>query len=225
MRARHPVCSFPNHQARERVRCPSVKASRCQQQEGWILEWILSLFAGVGLAAATGFRVFVPLLGMSVAGSLGILPLSSNFEWLSSPVAMGALAIATVLEVGTYFVPWLDNLMDTIAAPAAVGAGTIAAVSVLGDSSPFLTWAVAIVAGGGTAGVVHAGTSGARAISSATTGGVANPALALGELVASVSMTVLAILVPVAAILLVAWMLYWATTRWGRWRRAKVLAG
>jgi len=189
------------------------------------LEWILSLFAGVGLAAATGFRVFVPLLGMSVAGSLGILPLSSNFEWLSSPVAIGALAIATVLEVGTYFVPWLDNLMDTIAAPAAVGAGTIAAVSVLGDSSPFLTWAVAIVAGGGTAGVVHAGTSGARAISSATTGGVANPALALGELVASVSMTVLAILVPVAAILLVAWMLYWATTRWGRWRRAKVLAG
>ena len=171
------------------------------------MEWILSLFAGVGLAAATGFRVFVPLLGVSVAGSLGVLPLSSNFEWLSSPVAMGALAVATVLEVGTY------------------AAGTVAAVAVLGDTSPFLTWAVAIVAGGGTAGVVHAGTTGARAVSTATTGGVANPALALGELVASVSMTVLSILVPVAAVLLVAWMLYWATSRWSRWRRAKAVAG
>jgi hypothetical protein len=189
------------------------------------MEWVLSLFAGVGLAAAAGFRVFVPLLGMSVAGSLGILPLSSSFEWLSSPVAMGALAIAAVLEIGTYFIPWLDNAMDAIAAPAAVGAGTIAAVSVLGDSSPFLTWAVAIVAGGGTAGVVHAGTAGARAVSTATTGGVVNPALALGELVASVSMTILSILVPVAAILLVAWMLYWAASRWSRWKRAKVLVG
>ena len=93
------------------------------------MEWVLSLFAGVGLAAATGFRVFVPLLGMSVAGSLGILPLSSNFEWLSSPVAMGALAIAAVLEIGTYFVPWLDNAMDAIAAPAAVGAPVAVAAS------------------------------------------------------------------------------------------------
>ncbi|MGW8282261.1 MAG: DUF4126 domain-containing protein, partial [Gemmatimonadota bacterium] len=171
------------------------------------MEWVLSLFAGVGLAAATGFRVFVPLLGVSVAGSLGVLPLSSSFEWLSSPVAMAALAIATVLEIGTYFVPWLDNAVDAIAAPAAVGAGSIAALSVLGDSSPFLTWVVAIVAGGGTAGVVHAGTAGARAVSTAVTGGVGNPALALGEFVASVAMTVLAILVPVAAILLVAWVL------------------
>jgi len=189
------------------------------------LEWILSLFAGVGLAAATGFRVFVPLLGVSVAGSLGILPLSSNFEWLSSPVAMAALAIATVLEIGTYFVPWLDNAMDAIAAPAAVGAGAIAALSVLGDSSPFLTWVVAIIAGGGTAGVVHAGTAGARAVSTAVTGGVGNPALALGEFVASVAMTVLSILVPVAAILLVAWVLYWATNRWSRWKRARTVAG
>ena len=95
----------------------------------------------------------------------------------------------------------------------------------LGDSSPFLSWAVAIVAGGGTAGVVHAGTAGARAVSTATTGGVANPALALAEVVASFSMTVVSILVPVAAILLVVWMLFWAASRWSKWRRARVLAG
>jgi hypothetical protein len=185
------------------------------------VEWIISLFAGIGLAAATGFRVFVPLLGMSVAGRLGALSLSSGFEWLTSPVAMGALAIATVLEVGSYFVPWLDNALDTIATPAAVGAGTIAALSVLGDGSPFLLWAVAIIAGGGTAGVVHAGTAGARAVSTASTGGVANPALALGELVASVLMTILSIVVPILAGILVVVLLGWAIRRVREWRRRK----
>ncbi|MCL7956824.1 MAG: DUF4126 domain-containing protein [marine benthic group bacterium] len=182
------------------------------------MEWVVSLFAGVGLAAATGFRVFVPLLGMSVAAKMGILTLSPGFDWLSSPVAMVALAIATVLEVGTYFVPWLDNAMDTIATPAAVGAGTVAALSVLGDGSPFLAWVLAIIAGGGTAGVVHAGTAGARAVSTASTGGVANPALALGELVASVSMTVISILVPIVAGVLVIVLLGWAARRIRAWR-------
>jgi hypothetical protein len=131
---------------------------------------------------------------------------------------MGALAIATVLEVGTYFVPWLDNAMDTIATPAAVGAGTVAALSVLGEGSPFLAWVLAIIAGGGTAGVVHAGTVGARAVSTATTGGVANPVLALGELVASVSMTVISILVPIVAGVLVIALLGWAIRRVRAWR-------
>ncbi len=189
------------------------------------MEWIVSLFAGVGLAAATGFRVFVPLLGLSIAGKLGFLSLSSGFEWLASPVALVALAIATALEIGAYFIPWLDNALDTIATPAAVGAGTIAAMSVLGDGSPFLTWVVAIVAGGGTAGVVHAGTAGARAVSTATTGGVANPVFSLGELVASATMTVLSILVPVVAVLLVVWMLSWAVTRIRRWRKARAAVG
>lgn len=189
------------------------------------MEWVVSLFAGVGLAAATGFRVFVPLLGMSVAAKTGILALSPTFDWLSSPVAMGALAIATVLEVGTYFVPWLDNAMDTIATPAAVGAGTVAALSVLGDGSPFLAWVLAIIAGGGTAGVVHAGTVGARAVSTASTGGVANPALALGELVASVSMTVISILVPIVAGVLVIALLGWAARRISAWRARRASTG
>lgn len=185
------------------------------------MEWVVSLFAGVGLAAATGFRVFVPLLGMSIAAKTGILTLSPSFDWLSSPVAIGALAIATVLEVGTYFVPWLDNAMDTIATPAAVGAGTVAALSVLGDGSPFLAWVLAIIAGGGTAGVVHAGTVGARAVSTASTGGVANPALALAELVASVSMTVISILVPIVAGVLVIVLLGWAARRVRAWRERR----
>lgn len=163
------------------------------------MNWIVSLLAGVGLAAASGFRLFVPLLGVGLAGRAGLIPLTPGFEWLASPVALGALGVATLLEVGAYFVPWLDNLLDTVATPAAVGAGTLAALSVIGDSSPFAAWVLAIVAGGGTAGLVQAGTVGARATSSVGTGGLANPLLAFGELVASVGMTLLSLLAPVLA--------------------------
>jgi hypothetical protein len=199
-------------------RAPDAAIVKDRKDGGRPMEWIVSLLAGVGLAAASGFRVFVPLLGLGLASRAGLMPLTSGFEWLSSPVALGALAIATVLEAGTYFVPWIDNLMDTIAAPAAVGAGTIAALAVLGDGSPFLTWVIAIIAGGGTAGVVHAGMAGTRAVSTATTGGAANPVLSLGELVVSAAMTVLSIIVPILAGILVIALLGWAFRRVRAWR-------
>jgi len=186
------------------------------------MDWIVSLLAGVGLAAASGFRVFVPLLGVGLAGRAGFLPLTPGFEWLASPVALGALAIATLLEIGAYFVPWIDNALDTVATPAAVGAGTLAALSVIGDSSPFVAWVLAILAGGGTAGLVQVGTVGARATSSVGTGGVGNPVLAFGEFLVSIGLTVLSLLLPVLAGLLVLALLYWALRRLSRARRARV---
>ncbi len=185
------------------------------------MEWLVSLLAGIGLAAASGFRVFVPLLGVGLASRAGLIPLTSSFDWLASPVALGALGIATVLEIGAYLVPWLDNALDTVATPAAVGAGTLAALSVIGDSSPFLAWVLAILAGGGTAGLVQAGTVGARATSSVTTGGIANPVLSAWEFLVSVGLTVLSLLLPVLAGLLVLAVLYWALRWLGRTRRGR----
>lgn len=186
------------------------------------MDWIVSLLAGVGLAAASGFRVFVPLLGVGLAGRAGLLPLTAGFEWLASPVALGALAVATLLEIGAYFVPWVDNALDTVATPAAVAAGTVAALSVVGDSSPFVAWVLAILAGGGTAGLVQAGTVGTRAASSLTTGGAGNPLLSFGELLVSLVLTVLSLLLPVLAGVLVLGLLYWALRRVSRARRARV---
>lgn len=191
------------------------------------MDWIVPLLAGVGLAAATGFRVFVPLLGVGLAARADLLPLTSGFDWLASPVALAALGIATLLEIGAYFVPWIDNALDTVATPAAVGAGTVAALSVIGDSSPFVAWVLAILAGGGTAGLVQAGTVGARAASSVTTGGIANPALSLGELLVSLGLTALSLLLPVVAGLLVLGLLFWVLRRLagGRRSRAESSAG
>ncbi len=90
------------------------------------MELALTVLVGVGLAAACGFRVFVPLLGISLAAQTGHLELASGFGWIGSPVAAAAFGVATLLEVGAYLVPWVDNALDALASPAAVVAGTIA---------------------------------------------------------------------------------------------------
>ena len=104
------------------------------------MDTLLGLIVGVGLSAAGGFRVFVPLLGLSIASITGYLKLASGFEWIGTWPAVISFATATILEITAYFIPWFDNLLDTITGPAAVIAGTIMTASVLTDIPPFLKW-------------------------------------------------------------------------------------
>jgi len=172
------------------------------------LDTLLSVGVGLGLAAAAGFRVFVPLLVLSLAARAGYVPLSSGFEWIASTPALLAFGTATVVEVGAYYVPWLDNLLDTLAAPAAIVAGVVASASVMTDLPPVLKWSVALIGGGAAAGVVQTSTSLLRLKSTATTAGLANPILATTELVGSLTTSVLAIVLPLLALLLIAVVLY-----------------
>ena len=173
----------------------------------------LSVFAGVGLAAACGFRVFVPMLVAAVAARADYLPLSDGFGWLDSGPAIICLGIAAALEAGGYLIPWIDHLLDTIASPAAAIAGAVLAGSVIVDVEPWLQWTLAIVAGGGAAGVIQTGTVATRAASTLTTGGLGNPIVSLGELGSSLLVSLLAIIVPIVTLVLVAGLLVWAVSR------------
>ena len=159
----------------------------------------LSVLVGTGLAAACGFRVFVPLLVMSVAARAGHLQLAPGFGWIASGPALTAFAAATVLEIAGYLVPYVDHVLDLLAAPAAAVAGTLVTASAVIGMSPFLRWTLAIIAGGGVAALVHAAAGAARAVSTATTGGLANPAFAAAEAGGSTLLSVLAIAAPVLA--------------------------
>lgn len=160
------------------------------------MELLLSVLVGLGLSAACGFRVFVPLFVTSIASHAGHLELAPSFSWIGSPEAMAAFGLATVLEVGAYYVPWLDNFMDSLATPSAIVAGSVVTASMVSDVSPFLKWSLAVVAGGGVAAAVQATTVFARGFSLATTGGLANPLLASVELGGSIVMATLAVLAP-----------------------------
>ncbi|MCU4411103.1 DUF4126 domain-containing protein [Acinetobacter oleivorans] len=178
------------------------------------METILGLCIGVGLSAACGFRVFVPLLVMSIATMMGWFEPSKGFEWLALPSVCLALAVATVCEVAAYYIPWVDNALDTVATPAAMIAGTLTTMAVSsGEMSQFAGWAAAIIVGGGTAGVVQMSTVAARGVSIATTGGLGNFVVATGEWIGAILLSVSALLVPalvaivvvIAVILAIRW--------------------
>jgi hypothetical protein len=182
-------------------------------------EILLSLAIGIGLSAACGFRVFVPFLVMSVAAQAGYLELNSGWEWIGSYPALIAFAIASVLEIVAYYVPWLDNFLDTIATPAAVVAGVVATASVVSGMSPFLTWTLAAIAGGGAAGIIQSGTVFLRSISSASTLGMGNFAVASSEFAGSFALSVLALLLPWLTLLLVLLLIVWL---WRRLHRRRI---
>jgi hypothetical protein len=167
------------------------------------METLFSIGIGLGLSAACGFRVFVPLLVASIAAQAGYLSLAPGFEWVGTQPALYTFATATLLEILAYYIPWLDNALDAVATPAAVMAGMLAGAAVFTDLPPLLKWSLAIIAGGATAGMVQGATSLLRLKSTALSGGLANPVLSTLELVGSFVISVVALMAPVAALLLV----------------------
>lgn len=167
------------------------------------METLLSICVGIGLSAACGFRVFVPLLVMNIATLSGHLTLAHGFEWIGSYPALVAFSVATCLEIAGYYIPWVDHLLDTIATPAAIIAGTIVTASMVTDVSPFLKWTLAVIAGGGAAGLVQGTTVLARGASTLTTGGLGNPLVATLELGGASATSLLAIVAPVLALVLI----------------------
>ncbi|MEJ5137951.1 MULTISPECIES: DUF4126 domain-containing protein [Acinetobacter] len=166
------------------------------------METILSLCIGIGLSAACGFRVFVPLLVMSVASLMGWFEPMKGFEWLAIPSVCIGLAVATICEIGAYYIPWVDNALDTIATPAAMVAGTLTTMAVsTGEMSQFASWAAAIIVGGGTATAVQMGTVAVRGVSTATTGGIANPLVSTGEWISALVVSLLSFVVPVLVVI------------------------
>ena len=160
------------------------------------MEIILALGLGVTLSAASGFRLFLPLLALSLATLYGDLELASSFSWLGTyPVAI-ALAIATVVEILAYCIPVVDNLLDTIEIPVAVTIGTLLTAATLQDiNSLFLWWGLSIFAGGGTAGIIATFTALTRLAFTGVTAGTGNFLVALTEALSAGILSILALTV------------------------------
>ena len=185
------------------------------------METLTSVLLGIGLSAATGFRIFIPFLVASVAAISGYLPLSPSFEWIGTYPALILFGAATILEIAAYYIPWFDNLLDSIATPAAFVAGAILMVTVVSGLPPLAKWALAIVAGSGAAGIVQTGTTITRAASTTTTGGLANPVVSTVEAGSSFGLSLLAVFLPVIAGLITIVLLFWLSSKVIKKIRAK----
>lgn len=163
------------------------------------LPYILSAFIGIGLAAASGFRVFLPMFAVSLASYMGWIPMSESFEWLAGLPTLITTGIATVVEILAYYIPYVDHLLDTLSVPLATIAGSVMFASQFADIGTFPQWALALIAGGGTAAAISSGFAGTRAASTATTGGLGNSAVATTETAGAGLMTFLAMAAPIIA--------------------------
>jgi hypothetical protein len=163
------------------------------------LPYILSAFMGIGLAAATGFRVFLPMFAVSLASFMGWIPVNENFAWLSGLPVLITTAIATVVEILAYYIPFVDHILDTMSVPMATIAGSVMFASQFADVGTFPQWALALIAGGGTAAAISSGFAGTRAASTATTGGFGNSVVATTETAGAGVMSFLAMAAPVIA--------------------------
>ncbi|CAG0931959.1 hypothetical protein TFLX_02379 [Thermoflexales bacterium] len=166
-------------------------------------EAILSFLLGLGLSAAVGFRVFVPLLLVSLASMAGWITLSPDFQWMGTPLAALVFGVATLIELLGFLIPWVSNALDGLATPAATIAGVIMMAAVLTEMHPLLRWTLAVIAGGGVALTVQGATVITRAVAAGTTGGVANPIVAILEAIGALVVTLTTLILPVIMGLLV----------------------
>ena len=182
---------------------------------------IMSFFLGIGLAASAGFRVFVPLFALSIGAHFGadLLDLNESWQWVGSWPAMITLGVATLIEVAGYYIPVVDNLLDTIAVPLAAVAGTILMASTLLDMGEVATWSLAIIAGGGTAAAVSGTTAATRAVSTGTTGGTGNFVVNTGETAAASVLSLTSFIWAPLAFVLVLILLYFVYRLWKKSRR------
>lgn len=180
---------------------------------------LLSIFLGIGLAASSGFRVFVPLFALSCASYFGVIPLNETWAWVGSTPALIILGVASIVESVSYLVPYIDHLLDTIAVPLAGIAGTLVMASTLSNMSPAMTWALAIVAGGGAAATIKGTAATTRVASTATTGGLANPVVSVAETGTAIGLSALSIFAPIfamVALVLVLILLIWLVAKFKR---------
>ncbi|MDR6372880.1 hypothetical protein J2795_003829 [Chryseobacterium bernardetii] len=161
--------------------------------------YIISAFIGIGLAAATGFRVFLPMFVVSLASYFNWIPMNEHFEWLAGLPTLITTGIATIIEILAYYIPFVDHLLDTVSIPMATVAGSILFASQFAELGTFPQWALALIAGGGTAATISSGFAGIRAASTATTGGLGNSMVGTTETAGAGIMSILAMAAPVLA--------------------------
>jgi len=179
---------------------------------------IANMALGIALSACCGFRVFIPMLSGALAGHFGIFTLPADMQWLSGWPSIICFGTAAVAEVLAYYVPFIDNALDTIATPLSVAAGTVLATSILPltHQEPLLRWGAGFIAGGASAGVIQLGTGLLRLFSSKATIGTANVVVSTTENAAAIGGSVLSFFIPVIVAVVILVLIVWIVNKGGR---------
>ncbi|MEL6939587.1 MAG: DUF4126 domain-containing protein [Cyanobacteria bacterium J06598_1] len=183
---------------------------------------LISVCLGIGLSTSTGFRILVPFACLSAASLYGNFDLPAEMAWLNSYPALIGLVIGTLIEVAAYYIPWVNDALDTVELPASVIAGTYLTGAFAADLPSLLQWSLALVAGGGIAGSINGLTGVTRLATNSATGGAATPVTSSLEWMSALVLAILAITLPLLA-LVISIVVLWVAVKKLRKRRRKAM--
>lgn len=175
---------------------------------------VVELLTGTGLALSAGLNAYIPMLALGMLARFSTLvTLPPQWDWLSDPWVLGILGFLFVVEIVADKVPAVDHLNDlvqTVVRPTAGGlvfaAGSHAQTPAITDPSTFFSSpsAIPVILGVAIALVAHLVKALARPVVNLSTAGTGAPVMSVVEDIASITLSVLAILVPIFVIIFVA---------------------
>jgi len=172
------------------------------------LDLYLKILIGLGLSAASGFRLFVPFAILSIFSISGIYNTTSTPYIFSSDLFLVIFIILSVSEVVLFYNPWIDNMLDLISTPASIFSGIILTYFVLYDTEIYLRLLISVILGGLVSLNVQLLTVKARSSTSIFSKGNGNQIVSTIENISSIFISILVLKFPLAGIFVSAIIIY-----------------
>lgn len=181
---------------------------------------MIDIFSSFGLSAASGLNAYLPLLIIGLMGRYtDLITLSKPWNVLENGWVLLVLGVLLAVEMTADKIPAVDTVNDgiqTVVRPVSGALLFAASNNVISDTSPLLAMILGLLMAGG----VHAAKATFRPVVTATTGGLGNPVVSTAEDIASGGMTLIALLMPVlAAVLVLAGFILFSWLFWRLWSR------
>jgi hypothetical protein len=202
-----------------------------------MLDYVFEVLTGIGLAASAGLNAYIPLLAIGLlARYTDLIQPSSSWHWLSNGWVLLILAALLAVEVVADKIPMVDHVNDVLhtvirptAGGLAFGAASQSQTVTVSDPGKFFTghhW-VPVAIGAVIALCVHGTKATARPVINVSTLGVGAPVASTIEDIVSVTMSLVAIVMPFLIVFFVAafvWFFIWARRRRRRRKAEKAAA-
>lgn len=158
-----------------------------------------ALLTGLGLAAPAGLNAYLPLLVLALAGRLSAaVSLGRPYDFLATNWGIGIIVLLLTVEVVVDKVPGLDHANDLLGSAIRPAAGAVVAMAATSDTA--LNPVVAMLLGLLVAGSVHTAKATTRPAVTLGTGGLGNPLVSMAEDVVAAVASIVAIFVPILAL-------------------------
>ncbi|MBX3005307.1 MAG: DUF4126 domain-containing protein [Anaerolineales bacterium] len=162
------------------------------------MDVLSGIFSAFGLSASAGLNAYIPLLVVSLLGRYtSVIQLNAPWDTLTNGWIIGLLVALSAIEFFADKTPLVNHLNDAIQTfirPAAGAIAFAASTQVIDGINPVMALAAGLL----VAGTVHVAKAGVmRPAVTGVSGGTANVAVGLVEDVAAISMSLVAVLIPV----------------------------